>query len=587
MSSFARCARGLRVANRLSMAQLHSIETLHRSGHSNREIARILKVDRGTVNKYVQRLQALDAQNRPNAPPGSHSETMPECGQSRQEPLAEDLLKEEKSPPRQRSADDENRPNALTGSSSENASASPLLADSPTSSLVRDVLKCSTVRSGPKSQCEEHRDVIVEKLEQGLSAKRIHQDLKTDHDFEVSYHSVRRFVQKLKLKRPLPFRRMETEPGEEAQIDFGTGAWVVDENGKRRRPWMLRVVLSHSRKAYSEVVWRQTTDNFIAAIENSFHHFGGVPKTLVIDNLKAAVHRADWYDPDIHPKLQSFATHYGTVFVPTKPYTPEHKGKVESAVKYAKNNALKGHTFRSLTEQNEHLLHWEETVADTRIHGTTKKQVRGAFEAERPHLLALPRDRFANFQEARRTVSRDGHIEVGKAFYSAPAEYISRRVWVRWDARLVRIFNNRWEQIGLHSRCEPGRFRTDSSHIPAEKVSTVERGTDALLRRIAAIGPHTKAWSELVIASRGVQGVRVLVGLKALAGKHTSADLETACETAVSYGATRLKSIRNLLKRPSQQKQQPLAFIDEHPIIRPLSDYSLDSLNAFRKDRDS
>ena len=176
---------------------------------------------------------------------------------------------------------------------------------------------------------------------------------------------------------------------------------------------------------------------------------------------------------------------------------------------------------------------------------------------------------------------------MGKAFYSAPAEYISRRVWVRWDARLVRIFNHRWEQIALHSRCEPGRYRTDSSHIPAEKVSTVERGTDVLLRRIAAIGPHTKAWSELVIGSRGVQGVRVLVGLKALAGKHTSADLEAPCETAVSYGATRLKSIRNLLKRPSQKKQQSLAFIDEHPIIRPLLDYSLDSLNAFRKDRDS
>ena len=590
MSSFARCVRGLGVANRLSMAQLHSIETLHRSGHSNREIARILKVDRGTVNKYVRRLQAVDAQNRPNAPPGSGDEITPEGEQSR----AEDLHREEESPPQPASADEENRPNSLIGASFDNvsslaggASGKLLSADSPASSSVRGVLQCSTVRSGPKSHCEEHRDVIVEKLEQGLSAKRIHQDLKAEHRLEVSYHSVRRFVQKLKQKRPLPFRRMETEPGEEAQIDFGTGAWVVGENGKRRRPWMLRVVLSHSRKAYSEVVWRQTTDNFIAAIENAFHHFGGVPKTLVIDNLKAAVQRADWYDPDIHPKLQSFAVHYGTVFVPTKPYTPEHKGKVESAVKYAKNNALKGHTFRTLAEQNEHLLHWEETVADTRIHGTTKKQVRGAFDAERSHLLRLPRDRFANFQEARRTVSRDGHIEVSKAFYSAPAEYISRRVWVRWDARLVRIFNNRWEQIGLHSRCEPGRFRTDSSHIPAEKVSSVERGTAALLRRIATIGPHTKAWSELVIASRGVQGVRVLVGLKALTGKHTSADLEAACQTAMSYGATRLKSIRNLLKRPSQQKQQPLAFIDEHPIIRPLSDYSLDSLNAFRKDRDS
>jgi transposase len=116
---------------------------------------------------------------------------------------------------------------------------------------------------------------------------------------------------------------------------------------------------------------RLATDNFIAAIENAFHYFGGVAKSLVIDNLKAAVKNADWYDPEIHPKLQSFAAHYGTVFLPTKPYTPEHKGKVESGVKYAKNNALAGHVFASLSEQNAHLLEWEEHVPDTRIHGTT------------------------------------------------------------------------------------------------------------------------------------------------------------------------------------------------------------------------
>lgn len=189
------------------------------------------------------------------------------------------------------------------------------------------------------------------------------------------------------------------------------------------------------------------------------------------------------------------------------------------------------------------------------------------------------------FHEARRTVSRDGHLEVDKAFYSAPPEYITRRVWVRWDARVVRVFNDRWQQIALHAKCEPGRFRTDAAHIPAEKVSAVERGTDALLRQVAAVGPHTKAWGEAVIQSRGIEGIRVLVGLKALAGKHRSAELERACETALSYGACRLRSIRNLLKRPAPQEQRSFDFLEEHPIIRPLSDYSLMSLNEFRKER--
>lgn len=514
------------MSNRLSMAKINSIETLHQSGHSNREIARLLNVDRGSVNRYVRRLKAGASQKRPNPRTGSD----PPAGQ-------------------------------------------PIFQEPPP--------VC-----GPASQCESYREQIESKLEQGLSIQRILQDLKSDHGFQGSYHSVRRFVLRLVKKTPLPFRRMETLPGEEVQIDFGTGAPVITADGKKRRPWMLRVVLSCSRKAYSEVVWRQTTDNFIAIIENAFHYFGGVPRRLVIDNLKAAVHRADWYDPELHPKLQSFAAHYGTVFVPTKPYTPRHKGKVENGVKYAKSNALKGRVFSGLAEQNEFLLNWEATVADTRIHGTTKKQVKKQFEdIERQALLELPRDRFAMFHEARRTVSRDGHLEVDKAYYSAPPEYVGRRVWVRWDTRLVRVFNDQWRQLALHSKCEPGRFRTDAAHIPKEKVSAVERGTDALLRQIATIGPHSKAWSEATIAVRGVEGVRVLVGLKALAGKHEAAALEEACQTALGYGAHRLRSIRQLLKRAASQKQQQLAFIEEHPIIRPLSDYSITSLTDFRKER--
>ena len=183
-----------------------------------------------------------------------------------------------------------------------------------------------------------------------------------------------------------------------------------------RRPWIFRIVLSYSRKAYSEAVWRQSTEAFISCLENAFRHFGGVPKRLVIDNLKAAVARADWYDPEIHPKLQSFARHYGTVFLPTKPYMPRHKGKVESGVKYVKRNALKGRVFTSLAEENQFLLNWETQVADQRIHGTTKQQVEKLFEeAERRELLPLPAERFPFFHEARRAVHRDGHLEVDKA----------------------------------------------------------------------------------------------------------------------------------------------------------------------------
>jgi hypothetical protein len=348
---------------------------------------------------------------------------------------------------------------------------------------------------------------------------------------------------------------------------------------------MFRVVLSHSRKAYAEVVWRQTTDAFVGALENAFRAFGGAPQRLVIDNLKAAVKRGDWYDPEVHPRLQSFAAHYGTVFLPTKPYTPRHKGKVERGVGYVQDNALKGRVFESLEAQNEFLRTWEARVADTRVHGTTKRHVGTAFaEVERGALRPLPVERFPFFREGRRSVHRDGHVEVEGAYYSAPPESVGRRLWVRWDARLVRIFDDRWRQLAVHAKAEPGRFRTAPEHIPKEKVSAVERGTDALLRQVAAIGPHARQWAEAMVQARGVEGVRVLVGLKALAARHETRALDRACEIALGYGAYRLATIRRLLDRDAPRQSQ-FEFLDEHPVIRPLSDYSLDSLHQFRKDR--
>lgn len=440
--------------------------------------------------------------------------------------------------------------------------------------------------SGPPSGCEPFREQILAKVAQGFEAVRIHQDLAEENrDSAPSYYSVRRFIARLKRKTPLPFRRMETEPGEEAQVDFGAGAAVRMADGKLRRPWIFRIVLSYSRKAYSEAVWQQSTETFLQCLENAFRYFGGATKRLVIDNLKAAVARADWYDPEIHPKLQSFAQHYGAVFLPTKPYTPRHKGKVESGVKYVKRNALKGRVFTSLAEENQFLLDWETGVADQRIHGTTKQQVLRLFEeAERRELLPLPAERFPCFHEARRVVHRDGHLEVDKAYYSAPPEYVGHRLWVRWDGRLVRVFDDRWKQVAVHAKAEPGRFRTAAEHIPREKVSAVERGTDALLRQIATIGPQTRQWAEATTQARGVEAVRVLVGLKHLAGKHASVELEEACQVALSHGAYRLRTIRQLLQRRGQAQQQ-FEFLQEHPIIRPLSDYSLASLLQFRRER--
>ena len=483
------------MSNQLKMADIQAILSLRAQGRSFREIARQLGVYRETAARYVH--QAAAAPDPASALPGAEA------------PL------------------DSKPASALAGSST--------------------------------SQCQAWRDLILAKAEAGLTARRIWQDLQTELGCSVSYYSVCRFSRKLSDATPLPMRRMECLPGEEAQIDFGTGAPIIAPDGKRRKTHVFRIVLSHSRKAYSEVCWRQTTEEFI--------------RVLVIDNLRACVSQPDWFDPELNPKLMSFCRHYGTVILPTKPRTPRHKGKVERGIGYVKGNALKARTFESLEAQNRHLLHWEESVADTRIHGTTKRHVGQVFTTlERAALLPLPAERFPFFHEAQRIVSRDGHIEVAKAYYSVPPEYLARQVWARWDGRLVRVFNHRWQQIALHVRLEPGRFSTLREHLPSEKVSGVERGATWLLAKASHVGPQTKAWSEAMLLARGIEGVRVLQGLLALAKRHTSQGLEQACETALSYRVFRLRTLRELLKRRAVL-QTTLPLLDEHPIIRPLTDY--------------
>ena len=183
---------------------------------------------------------------------------------------------------------------------------------------------------------------------------------------------------------------------------------------------------------------------------------------------------------------------------------PRHKGKVESGIKFAQTNALKGRQFASLAAENAFLTEWERTVADTRIHGTIRQQVGTFFtQAEQPKLRALPAALFPCFVEAKRTVHRDGHLAYDQAYYSAPPEYVGREVWVRAETRWVRLYNLRFEAIAVHVRAERGRFATADAHIHSHKRVIIERGADYLRERCGLLGAHCGAWAEGLLAQRG------------------------------------------------------------------------------------
>lgn len=522
------------MSNRLKPVEVSTIRLLWERGWSRRRIARELGLDRGTVRKYVQGwLSAASADPPEGCSPKPATEHLEVAAAK---PASEHIGTEEQIP-----------------------------AGSKPASDHLEVVE-------HRSVCQPYAELIQSKLDQGLSAQRIFQDLRSEQGFVGCYHSVRRYVRRLRPRQTLPFRRMEAAPGDEVQVDFGQGAWIVDGQGKKRRPHLFRMVLSHSRKAYSEVVQQQTADAFLQCLENAFHHFGGVTKTVVIDNLKAGVLQADWYDPELNPKLEAFARHYGTVILPTKPRTPRHKGKIERGVGYAQENALQGMTFTSLQEQNQYLRHWEATVADVRIHGTTRQQVQQHFETvERAALLPLPESRFPNYQEGQRKVHRDGHIEIQKSFYSVPPEYLGLTVWVRFDERMVRVFNHRQDLIATHLRRAPGRFSTLGEHLHSQKISQVEQGAEALLQRVALVDSVINQWARAMYRERGIQGIRSLVGLLALCKQHEITAVSQACHTAHRHQAYRLRSLRQLLQRQVQEESLPL--LAEHPVIRSLSVY--------------
>ncbi len=256
------------------------------------------------------------------------------------------------------------------------------------------------------------------------------------------------------------------------------------------------------------------------------------------------------------------------------------KGKVEAGVKYAQNNALRGRKFTSLAEQNAFLLEWERSVADTRIHGTTRKQVMALFlDVEAPALRLLPSNLFPVFEEGRRRVHRDGHVEVQRAFYSVPPEYLDHELWVRWEARLVRIFDTRMNLIAVHARHDPGRFSTLPAHIHTHKRRIIERGADWLLGRAASVGQATGGWARAMYAQRGPTGIRVLQGLLSMVEAHAPGKIERACARALEFGAWRLRDLRALLD--AQPPQIQFHFVAEHPLIRPLADYAALSPDCF------
>ncbi len=424
-------------------------------------------------------------------------------------------------------------------------------------------------RSPTPSACEPYRELIELALARGRNAMAIWQDLVSQAGFDCGYQSVKRFARRLRgTQTPEAHPVIVTAPGEEGQVDYGLGPMVRDpQTGKYRRTRLFVMTLGYSRKAVRLLVFRSNSRTWAELHEKAFRRLGGAVRIVVLDNLREGVLVPDIYDPKLNPLYRDVLAHYGAMAMPCRVQHPNRKGKVESGIGHAQRTPLKGLRFESLEEAQAYLERWEAHWADTRIHGTTKRQVAAMLAEEKPALLPLPIEPFRYYQYGQRTVHLDGCVEVEAAYYGAPPGWIGRLVNVQWDELYVRLLDPRTGQLlREHVRQKRGGYRIRNEDYP----NRTPLGTMQLLGRARRAGTHIGAFCQAIHHDQGELGVRRMLGVLALAKKYGLAAVEDACAAALELGVHEYRFVRRYLER---RPQAPLTLQQVDPLIRELTHY--------------
>ena len=422
-------------------------------------------------------------------------------------------------------------------------------------------------RAPSASACEPFREVIEEAHSRGRNAVAIWQDLVDDHGFGSGYASVRRFVVKLRGERQPEARVViTTAAGDESQVDYGEGPMVRDKaTGKYRRTRLFVMTLGYSRKSVRLVVPRSSAKVWAECHEQAFRRLGGSTRWTVLDNLREGVITPDIYDPALNPLYRDVLKHYGVTALPCRVRDPDRKGKVEAGVAHAQKTPLKGLRFESVEEAQAYLDRWEERWADTRIHGTTKRQVAAMFAEEKPALKPLPLEPFRYYSYGERTVHLDGCVEVEAAYYGAPPGFIGQRLSVQWDELHVRLMSPKTgELLREHLKAPRGWHRIQDQDRPAR----TPRGTQALLDRARHAGRHIGAMCTQIYTREGELGVRRILGVLSLAKKHGPVAADEAAQEALELGLPTYRFLRRYLER-----RPPVTLRQVDPLIRQLSIY--------------
>ena len=435
------------------------------------------------------------------------------------------------------------------------------------------------------STVEGYREAVQKYLKQGLEMTAIFQRLHDDYGYQGSYSSVRRFVHHVQPEEKEAYVRVHSEPGEELQVDFGNIGPIYDPKaGKTRKGYVFVATLGYSRHQYAEIVCDQKISTWLGLHQRAMAFFGGVPRRVVLDNLKAAVTKALVLDPILGEAYRKLAQHYHFLISPNRPGTPRHKGKVENGVNYVKRNFFAGQEFVDLERANLRLQAWVMETAGVREHGTTHQAPLKLFrEIEQAALQALPAEDFDLHAILMAKVHSDCHIVVDGSFYSVPYTLVGEEVEVHVYERVVEIYA-RHELIRTHRRAtQKGQWRTEMEDYPSSKAQYLLK-TPQFCRKLALrMGPHTHQVVEHLLADRPLDRLRSVQAILALEESVGPVRLEAACRRALYYGDPHYRRIKDILNAaldreplpdqvvvsPNPQgfafSRQPREFFEHHP----------------------